>query len=651
MPLFSRSSGRESTKTKTHRFSLRKHHHLSHSDADRDAVSLLSSSHSSHSESKRTRRPTPLGNRTPEQTIVGSSQQQPPPTRAALASKSSHSSKLSSSTRSSASTLRSTSPTLQENLLLAEENDTEIVDESESPSPPSQHSRKLSMRDSQSQPSATTWQSSSRGSRKSLAEYRQLQCSMSYKNRVNSDAFRGTCTTATSSSSESTSSERMSDVRMSLVDTFRTTNTSVLSSSDGLSLLTARISESSTAITAAGPPPSVVSTLTSVSSPAAWSPEVSRASATSKMTEAGVAALQTRRAFQQMVLAMEDEDSGDEDESEHDAWHVTSHPEISSGVSGVLRLGVDEYRKFQLRLRQLEELAADQSRKQSDMERTIELEVQTRTRKVVEAMEKQISMYKQAKEFELEREVQRRVSEHVENSRWSRSLSRVSLARRSSTQNGHAGGSVGSFRDSHNIASSIKEEGTSLEKLLHPRRSRKRMEQMREREQAQKREMEQFREFIRVTEMRLTPVHGMESAMSATQLEVAKKKLDELADPLVPDSLVQSSPLELIELICVLRKNGREQDKQLEEAKSLVTAAIEAREDAETTAREAVELALLLDARLDHYAVREKQKGVVRQTDVLSAADEVRQLREVQGARTDPLTWQSGTPATSPLAG
>ena len=229
-------------------------------------------------------------------------------------------------------------------------------------------------------------------------------------------------------------------------------------------------------------------------------------------------------------------------------------------------------------------------------------------------------------------------------------MSRVSLARRSSTQNGHAGGSVGSFRDSHNIASSIKEEGTSLEKLLHPRRSRKRMEQMREREQAQKREMEQFRELIRVTEMRLTPVHGMESAMSATQLEMAKKKLDELADPLVSDSLVQSSPLELIELICVLRKNGREQDKQLEEAKSLVTAAIEAREDAETTARKAVELVLLLDARLARYAVCEEQKRVVRQTDALSAADELRQLREVQDARTDPLTWQSGTPATSPLA-
>ncbi|KAF4321685.1 hypothetical protein BBO99_00001140 [Phytophthora kernoviae] len=336
------------------------------------------------------------------------------------------------------------------------------------------------------------------------------------------------------------------------------------------------------------------------------------------MTEAGVAALQTRRAFQQMVLAMEDEESGDEYDSDSDMLRSS---ESSPGNTGVVRLGADEYRKFQFRLRQLEELTSEQARKQMDMEQTIEQEVQERTSKVIEAMQKQISMYKQAKELECEREVQRRLSEQNESVRSSRA-SRASVPRGSSVYGLHTSSSAGSFRDSYNIGGGIVEEGKPLDKLLHPRRSRKRLEQMKEREEAQKREMEQFREFIRTTEMRATQAKGVDSVLSAVQLEKAKNHLDELDDPLLPESLLQSSPSDLIELICVLRKNGRDQEQQLEDAKRLVTAAIEAREEAETTAHEAVELTVMLDARLNR-AVREEQK-LVLQARKMSAAEEFR---------------------------
>ncbi|EEY65168.1 uncharacterized protein PITG_16364 [Phytophthora infestans T30-4] len=574
MPLFSRSSERKPRKT--HRFSLRKHHR--HSDADADSVASLSSSHSSHSDRK-PRRQTQPTTREAEQTIVV------PRTASNALNIKAPPSALSSSGRSSASTLRSTSPTLHENLS-GGENDTEISevseesDNRESVSTPPQ-SRAPSMRNSRhSRHSAK----SSRNNRNSLAEYRQLQCSMSYKNRVNSDAYRGT----TTSSSDLRMSDRMSDMRTSLVDGFRATNSSVRSS-DGHSLLNARISESSTTITSTVPDthtPVAATASVSMPSPHSRTSEMSLMSpATSRMTEANVAALQTRRAFQQMVLAMEDEDSGDEYDSDSDVWR-TSSAESSAASSGV-------------------------SRKQADMEQTIEQEVQNRTQKVIEAMEKQISMYKQAKELECEREVQRRVSEHLENPRSSRSASRGSMTRRSSAYGLHTSSSSSSFRDSYNISSSIKEEGHSFEKLLHPRRSRKRLEQMKEREEAQKREMEQFREFIRTTEMRVTQTQGMDGVMSATQLEKARNKLEDLSDPLLPESLLQSPPSELIELICVLRQNGRDQEKQIEEAKSLVTAAIEAREDAETTAREAVELTLMLDARLERkYSTDEyRQSG------------------------------------------
>jgi hypothetical protein len=171
---------------------------------------------------------------------------------------------------------------------------------------------------------------------------------------------------------------------------------------------------------------------------------------------------------------------------------------------------------------------------------------------------------------------------------------------------------------------------------------------MKEREEAQKREMEQFREFIRATEMRVTQTQGVDGVLSPDQLDHAKDKLDDLADPLLPASLLQSPPSELIELICVLRKNGREQEQQIEEAKRLVSAAIEAREDAEATAREAVELTLALDARLDH-AVRDEQK-LMWQARKLSAADEFRHAREsrdTRGISTGSSDWQFGTPASS----
>ncbi|GMG14958.1 unnamed protein product [Phytophthora fragariaefolia] len=655
MPLFSRSSSRASSgKSKSHRFSLRKHHHRHLSDTDADAAARLSSSHSSHSDRRpHPRRQTqPAITREPEQTIVVPSSL---PSGSALSkAKSLHAqrSTLSSSVRSSVSTLRSTSPTINENLS-GGENDTDLSEVSEDSetvdsvdTPP--QSRAPSARSSRH--SASTGQtSSSRGNRNSLAEYRQLQCSMSYKNRVNGDAlFRA----PSSSSNDARMSDRMSDMRSSLVDGFRTTNSSVRSS-DSHSLLNARISESSTSITPAVPAvpeteplqaalPAAPAT-PAASSMAARFSEMSNSSATSRMTEANVAALQTRRAFQQMVLAMEDEDSGDEYESDSDAWR-TSSAESSQGGPGVVRLGADEYRKFQFRLRQLEELTAEQAKKQADMEQTIEQEVQARTQKVIEAMEKQISMYKQAKELECEREVQRRVSEHLENPRLSRSASRASISQRSSGYALRPSSSVGSFRDSYNITGSIKEEGNSLEKLLHPRRSRKRLEQLKEREEAQKREMEQFREFIRTTEMRVTQAQGVDNVLSAAQLEKAKSSLEDLADPLLPESLLQSSPSDLIELICVLRKNGLEQEKQIEEAKGLVTAAIEAREDAAATAREAVELTLLLDARLER-AARDEQK-LVRQARQLSAADEFRHARESRGFSTA-SDWQSGTPASS----
>ncbi|KAI9912195.1 hypothetical protein PsorP6_009190 [Peronosclerospora sorghi] len=165
---------------------------------------------------------------------------------------------------------------------------------------------------------------------------------------------------------------------------------------------------------------------------------------------------------------------------------------------------------------------------------------------------------------------------------------------------------------------------------------------MKQREESQKREMKQFWEFIRTTQMRITTAQNTDTLMSAAEQKKAKSVLVELADPLLPESLVNFSPLEPIQLICILRKSEIEQEMQLEEAKILVIAAIEAREDAEATAHEAVELMAVLDSKLDR-AVHEEQKLVHK----LSVSGDLRHSREFGDASGRSSTLQCGTPASS----
>lgn len=397
--------------------------------------------------------------------------------------------------------------------------------------------------------------------RNSLADYRQLRCSMTYKNRAPVDSYR-----TTSIAGSSASEGRMTDLRMTemsgriseagrssrvdsrhFVSENHRTNSQRLSRSDSHHV---SISENPQRV-------SISESAARMSDP--QNPEV-------RMTEANVAAMQTRRALQQMVLAMEDEDSDNEYESETEFVRSGS----SDSSTGVLQVSADDYRKFQFRLRQLEDLCQEQARKQANMEETIEYEVRNRTKRVVDAMEKNIAMYKQAKELEVEREIQKRISE-IEPGRGStRSLSyRESAGRQSS------------MRES--------EKGKPLEKIFHPRRARRRLEMLKEREEQQKREMEQFREFIRTTEMNV----------QVDDSKAASAALSELGDPQITEALMGASQKELVDMICVLRKHVSVQEAQLEEAKALISAAIEAREEAEDTAREAVELTMQLDSRLE----------------------------------------------------
>jgi hypothetical protein len=468
-------------------------------------------------------------------------------------------------------------------------------------------------------------------SRHSLVGYKKLQCSMSYKNRMaqgagGDDPLLSTPSAGASSislrASFNTGGRRSESSRSSSSRVSRGSGSYFSNSRENSAL--SHIDEHS----AAAPPPSSPSShpRSSVEEalPSEPADEADNESATAsssmllnrrmselRLNEASVTALQTRRAFQQMVLAMEDEDGSSDDDSDDD---TTSFQRPSSSLGRVVSLGVDDYRKFQFRLRQLEELTAEQARKQANIEQTIEQEVTQRTSKVVEAMEKKIAMYKQAKDLEVEREIQRRLS--IEGGR----MTTAGSARESSFY----GGQMNMLGTPPPLAPGGDLKGKPLEKLFHPRRTRRRMELLREREEQQKKEMEQFREFIRVTEMRatnsdfsMTPMASARQNSEVVVAETARASIKALRDPHITEDLLTATPNELIEMICVLRKHVSVQETQLDQAKRLISAAIEAREEAEETAREAVELTMELDTRLE----RASQEIVVIKDELRRSSD------------------------------
>lgn len=421
------------------------------------------------------------------------------------------------------------------------------------------------------------------GVRNGLADYRQLRCSMSYKNRIGvggpagDPTFRNTSsvTSASSSSDGRLSDMRMTDLRMTGMSA--RISESGRSSRESRSSMSASPQQQRVSIADGSGTSQQLSGDTASSSPP---PAQQIHPAEVRMTEANVAAMQTRRALQQMVLAMDDEEEDDDDDSESDfvVRRSSSSESFSGSAHNVLQVSADDYRKFQFRLRQLEDLCAEQARKQANIEETIEREVRDRTRKVVDAMEKNIAMYRQAKELECEREIQKRVSELESGVGGGSSRGSV---RSSTLRESSAGRQSSSLRES--------EKGKPLEKLFHPRRARRRLEMMKEREEQQKREMEQFREFIRSAEL---------SSAATETSKASSAALRDLGDPQITEALMGSSQEELVEMVCVLRKHVGVQEAHLDEAKALISAAIEAREEAEDTAREAVELTMQLDSRL-----------------------------------------------------
>jgi hypothetical protein len=247
---------------------------------------------------------------------------------------------------------------------------------------------------------------------------------------------------------------------------------------------------------------------------------------------------------------------------------------------------MEDYRKFQFRLRQLEELCTEQAKKQAMIEETIEKEVELRTKTIVKAMEKKMmTMYKpalhQQKRFNETTTSETSVSSSsLHHSNNDTTGSRHSYNGRRSSSSSTSTSTSSTSRSRSSSSSSSSSSSKRLDRILHPRRSKQRRRL--EMEEQQRREMEQFREFL---------LHTAESHTNS--LSLSHQNLDE-------NHLYENcTKKKLINMVTVLRQHVSIQDAQLEEAKKLINAAIEAREEAESTARDAVELTLELDSRLE----------------------------------------------------
>ncbi|EQC40644.1 hypothetical protein SDRG_01725 [Saprolegnia diclina VS20] len=392
-----------------------------------------------------------------------------------------------------------------------------------------------------------------------LANFAKLTCSMSYKNR-------------TSMFVEGSGRDSVSQVEL------RPTEDKYMRMSTASTYCSSRDSNASSLST-------MVSTrMTSekvVARPSVALP-ISTIAENPDATDAEIKKMQTKRALRRMCLEMNlaeaDEDSDakvtsddddvdsddelakkllqlqriDDSDDDDDDDMMLSAPAYKKKTkefqpSDTVTISKAELRQFQTRLKQLEELCADQAEKQAALETNIEREVRARTRHLEAQVQEKIEELTMMRELDMDKEIERRFTDFSlatglskESDRKTKSKSKKSFFHRPST-----------------LAAS----GNS--------------------------ELEQFREFLMNNSKR----------MSERLRETAQFNGDLPAHN--ADAYYEASQNELIEMLEKLRTVAYDQDEQLEQAKYLISVAIAKIEAADEVVNEAFEELGKMDSRLD----------------------------------------------------
>ncbi|OQR83250.1 hypothetical protein ACHHYP_14920 [Achlya hypogyna] len=246
------------------------------------------------------------------------------------------------------------------------------------------------------------------------------------------------------------------------------------------------------------------------------------------------------------TLDSDDSDSDDDDHHHMDRTYKTPIYQPSDTVT----ISKSELRQFQTRLKQLEELCADQAEKQADLEKNIEREVRARTRHLEAQVQEKIEELTMMRELDMDKEIERRFTD----------FSMASGLTKVSDRKGKSKGKKSFFHR----PSTLTPSGSS--------------------------ELEQFREFLMNNSKR----------MSERLRETASQLSGDLPHHRdLSDLYYEASQNELIEMLEKLRTVAYDQDEQLEQAKYLISVAIAKIEAADEVVNEAFEELGKMDTRLD----------------------------------------------------
>lgn len=251
---------------------------------------------------------------------------------------------------------------------------------------------------------------------------------------------------------------------------------------------------------------------------------------------------QARRELQRMVLtAVDDEDNEFDSDSESATFSESNN-------SNVVRVSEEDLERFRTRLYQLEEIFAEQNRKQKLLEDTIHEQVEQRTRKIIQSAEEKIDRYKRARDLALENHTSQ--------------MSPITKPQ------------LSFFRRTLSEAATP----SAIDKLLRPIRSK------------------QFSDKQCID----NKVAGSDDSWGISELNSESSNQ--------PHGDIDS-------VVCVFDEHISYQDMQLENAKELITIAIQERSEAEGVAHEALELATELDKRLD--IVMQENMAMKKQLEAL----------------------------------
>ncbi|KAF0687647.1 Aste57867_20631 [Aphanomyces stellatus] len=351
----------------------------------------------------------------------------------------------------------------------------------------------------------------------------------------------------------------------------------------------------------------------------AASPTINTISEDSDVSEVEIAAMQAKRALRRMCLSLVsmnqsgdenvlmDDSDDDDDEHDDDGDHSEEDDNLSTGGikfplrysdeddeptpvpakagkpkqrlgSDLLTISRADLRQLQSRLKFLEEKLVVQAEKQADLEMNLEREVRARTKKLEAEYEEKIEELTMARDFDVDQEIQRRLSD------FSAASADEKAGRRSKSQK-----RKGLFRASSNVVDLFRGSISNSHTTAHTSSS----------------DLDQFKDFLLHNSKRMSDRLSRSTTLRDTYRDTTMSR--DLYDD---EMMIMHHPhhhphmqADLVETLHKLRSVVHDQDDQLEQAKYLISVAVVKMNATEVVVKDAFDELGKMDARCERQAI------------------------------------------------